>query len=192
MGIGKRIGTICAQHGMSIRQLAIKAGVPYTTLYSAVKRDSDGMDFETLKRVANALDVDAMDLIFDMNEFCEKAADHLLDLPPEQLQERINDIKQTELAEKKLITFYNAASLAGFVIDWSGVPVKIFDASSGEQIAENISPDEFGNAVNELISYAGILCLKMSDLYKKYGNASSEESQNSEKQTKDNTSTEEK
>lgn len=57
MGIGKRIGDLCAKRGINLRKLAINADVPYTTLYSAVKRDSDGMDTETLKKIADALGV---------------------------------------------------------------------------------------------------------------------------------------
>ena len=56
MGLGKRIGEKCNRQGLTIRQLSLKAGVPYSTLYSAIKRDSDGMDFETVKKLAAALD----------------------------------------------------------------------------------------------------------------------------------------
>ena len=56
MGLGKRIGEKCIRQGLTIRQLSLKAGVPYSTLYSAIKRDSDGMDFETVKKLAAALD----------------------------------------------------------------------------------------------------------------------------------------
>ena len=55
MGIGKRIGEECARHGLTIRQLSLKANIPYSTLYSAIKRDSDGMDFETVKKLAAVL-----------------------------------------------------------------------------------------------------------------------------------------
>ena len=51
MGLGKRIGEKCIRQGLTIRQLSLKAGVPYSTLYSAIKRDSDGMDFETVKNL---------------------------------------------------------------------------------------------------------------------------------------------
>lgn len=56
MGLGKRIGEECKEAGITLRQLAIKADVPYSTLYSAVKRDSDGIDAGTITRLANALD----------------------------------------------------------------------------------------------------------------------------------------
>lgn len=57
MGIGKIIGEECERQGLSLRQLSIKAGVPYSTLYSAVKRDSNGIDATTLKKIAMALNL---------------------------------------------------------------------------------------------------------------------------------------
>ena len=58
MGTGKRVGDECKRQGLSLRQLAIKADIPYSTLYSAVKRDSDGITLDILKRIALALNID--------------------------------------------------------------------------------------------------------------------------------------
>ena len=62
MGTGKRIGDACQQKGLSLRQLSIKADVPYSTLYSAVKRDSDGISLDALRKIAVALGVDLYSL----------------------------------------------------------------------------------------------------------------------------------
>ena len=67
MGTGKRIGNECKRQGLTLRQLAIKADVPYSTLYSAVKRDSDGMTLELLKRISHALNISLYSLAdFDL------------------------------------------------------------------------------------------------------------------------------
>lgn len=67
MGTGKRVGDECKRQGLSLRQLAIKADIPYSTLYSAVKRDSDGITLDVLKRIALALNIDLYSLAdFDM------------------------------------------------------------------------------------------------------------------------------
>lgn len=63
MGIGNKIGELCEKRGISLRYVAMKAGIPYTTLYSAVKRDSSGMDADTLQKIAQALDVDVHQLL---------------------------------------------------------------------------------------------------------------------------------
>ena len=62
LGTGKRIGDACQQKGLSLRQLSIKADVPYSTLYSAVKRDSDGISLDALRKIAVALGVDLYSL----------------------------------------------------------------------------------------------------------------------------------
>lgn len=67
MGTGKRIGDECKRQGLTLRQLAIKADIPYSTLYSAVKRDSDGMTLELLKRISHALNMSLYSLAdFDL------------------------------------------------------------------------------------------------------------------------------
>lgn len=67
MGTGKRVGDECKRQGLSLRQLAIKADIPYSTLYSAVKSDSDGITLDVLKRIAVALNIDLYSLAdFDM------------------------------------------------------------------------------------------------------------------------------
>lgn len=67
MGIGKIIGEECERQGLSLRQLSIKADVPYSTLYSAVKRDSNGIDATTLKKIAKALNLYSL-YIYTVNQ----------------------------------------------------------------------------------------------------------------------------
>lgn len=68
MGVGSRIEMLCMDKGLSIRQLALKSGVPYSTLYSAIKRDSNGIDTDTLKKIAAALGVSWYELFSDIPE----------------------------------------------------------------------------------------------------------------------------
>lgn len=67
MGIGNKIGVLCQKSGVSLRQLALKANVPYSTLYCAVKRDSNGIDAGALTGIAKALGIDLMS-IFENEE----------------------------------------------------------------------------------------------------------------------------
>lgn len=67
MGIGNKIGVLCQKSGVSLRQLALKANVPYSTLYCAVKRDSNKIDAGTLTGIAEALGMDLMS-IFENEE----------------------------------------------------------------------------------------------------------------------------
>ena len=89
MGTGKRIGNECKRQGLTLRQLAIKADVPYSTLYSAVKRDSDGMTLELLKRISHALNIS----LYSLADF---------DLASEAVTEEIN----TNRRESQLLSHF--------------------------------------------------------------------------------------
>lgn len=89
MGTGKRIGDECKRQGLTLRQLAIKADIPYSTLYSAVKRDSDGMTLELLKRISHALNMS----LYSLADF---------DLASEAVTEEIN----TNRRESKLLSHF--------------------------------------------------------------------------------------
>lgn len=62
MQTGEIIGNLAKEKGINLRQLSIKADVPYNTLYAIVKRKSSRVDVETLLKIAKALDVHLRDL----------------------------------------------------------------------------------------------------------------------------------
>ena len=65
MGVGSRIKSLCEEKKMSLRKLAIKSEIPYSTIYSAVRRDSSRIDVLALKAIAEALDVSWYELVSD-------------------------------------------------------------------------------------------------------------------------------
>lgn len=56
MGVATKIGEAAKEKGISLKELSRQVDIPYTTLYHAVKRDSK-MEFETVKKVADALNI---------------------------------------------------------------------------------------------------------------------------------------
>ena len=62
MNTGEAIGILAKEKGFNLRQLAVKAEVPYNTLYAIVKRKSSRIDGRTLSRIASALEVSIEDL----------------------------------------------------------------------------------------------------------------------------------
>lgn len=62
MGIGKRIEEECKKRGVNLRKLSMNSGVPYSTIYSAVNRDSNGVDADAVKKIADVLGISAMEL----------------------------------------------------------------------------------------------------------------------------------
>lgn len=63
MSVGKEIARLAAEHGINLRQLSIKAGVPYNTLYAIVKRDSRRVDLDTIQSLADAFGVSLTELV---------------------------------------------------------------------------------------------------------------------------------
>ena len=92
MGVGKRIGEECKRHGMNLRQLSINSRVPYSTLYSAVNRDSNGIDADTIRKVSNALGISASELYAE--SIAQQAAEalHDIDALPEITSECVQSI----------------------------------------------------------------------------------------------------
>ena len=64
MTVGERIEEFAKRKNMSIRKLALSAGIPYTTLYYIVNRKSDRVDSEKVAKIANALGIDHTILFF--------------------------------------------------------------------------------------------------------------------------------
>lgn len=62
MQTGEIIGNLAKEKGINLRQLSIKADVPYNTLYAIVKRKSSRVDMETLLKIAKVLGVHLRDL----------------------------------------------------------------------------------------------------------------------------------
>lgn len=85
MTIGERIDRLVKGKGTNLRQVAIKAEIPYNTLYAIVKRKSNKIDPAILMKIASALDCDISSLISPKEEK-EMIINHLIeqleDAPP--------------------------------------------------------------------------------------------------------------
>lgn len=81
MTTGENIGRLAKERDISLRKLSVKADVPYTTLYSIVRRKSDKIDIDILKKIAGALDLhpievmgrDSADMVLYGMELLERA-----------------------------------------------------------------------------------------------------------------------
>lgn len=63
MGLGKNIRSILDDKNMKVSELSKLSGVPYGTLHAIIKRDSDGVKTETLKKICSALNVSIGELV---------------------------------------------------------------------------------------------------------------------------------
>ncbi len=57
MNVGEQIGLLAKERNMNLHQLAVKADVPYSTVYALVSRKSKRIEAVTLKKIAAALSV---------------------------------------------------------------------------------------------------------------------------------------
>lgn len=57
MGIGSKISELLTKYNMNASELAQKVGVPPTTIYSIIKRDSKKADIEVLIKIAKLFNV---------------------------------------------------------------------------------------------------------------------------------------
>lgn len=65
MTIGERIEKVVKSQNISLRELSKRAEIPYTTLYSIVKRGSKKLSHETISKLADALGVRESQLTSD-------------------------------------------------------------------------------------------------------------------------------
>ena len=59
MGIGSKLTKLMKEQDTNANELASKAGVPPTTIYSLIRRDSNRVDIDSLIKIARALGVTA-------------------------------------------------------------------------------------------------------------------------------------
>lgn len=57
LGIGANVQKIAQEREVSLKELSRRAGIPYTTIYNMVKRDSSRVPPENLQKLADALTV---------------------------------------------------------------------------------------------------------------------------------------
>lgn len=66
MALGKRLKQILDEKGVTVKDFAAKIGVPATTLYSFIQRDSSTGKLDLLAKICQGLDIDLSDL-FDFS-----------------------------------------------------------------------------------------------------------------------------
>lgn len=97
---GERIGELAREKGMSLRQLALHAGIPYSTLYAMVRRKSGRIEPGALQRIASALGVHILDLV-GIGEELDKLEIKITDVKP--LAGAREDVTPEKIAELRAV-----------------------------------------------------------------------------------------
>lgn len=58
MGYGSKLREILQKQNLTVKELSDKTGIPATTLYSLINRDSSKIDTDTLIKICDVLDTD--------------------------------------------------------------------------------------------------------------------------------------
>ena len=115
MGVGSRIGAICKKKEMSLRKLSIDSGIPYSTLYSAVKRDSSGIDVNTVQKIAKTLGISWYELFIDDFDDVEKQPSQLKSYLLQKIEEKNLSDDEIEgfVGKDVLLSYYNTLNIDG-------------------------------------------------------------------------------
>lgn len=63
MSVCQNIKFVAETRGITIKELSRKVGIPYTTLYNMLNRDSERFDLNLLEKIAQSLDVSVVTLM---------------------------------------------------------------------------------------------------------------------------------
>ena len=133
MSFSQKINRLLKENGMSKAALAKESGIPYTTLDSMLKRETDTARLATIFRIAKALGTSVEALVFDEEEK-EPAMSleerkilelySLLDARGKNtvlsIMEKEADFSLTSKKETKMLPVYEAPAAAGVVVGGAG------------------------------------------------------------------------
>lgn len=98
MGYGKNLKALLDEKGMTVKEVAIKAGVAPTTLYSIIQRDT-AVRFDTALKISNILDI-------PINSICKdnpyEPGEELPKLPADKERMMINLQKKAYCSDRLL------------------------------------------------------------------------------------------
>lgn len=114
MGVGRNIEAAAKRKKMSLKEISQRLGMPYTTFYNIVKRDSPRIDFELVGKLTRILDVSYSELLGeavppDYDARMEIAVDELRDAVRERPSSGEDDV--TELRQERRFILDKAEEL---------------------------------------------------------------------------------
>lgn len=106
MGVGRNIETIAKKKGITIKEISERLGMPYTTFYNIVKRDSPKIDFELVDKLLPILDVGYKELLGESMPRGESAR---MELAATELHNQVvpNFFKSSQIDDDGLLSLVN-------------------------------------------------------------------------------------
>lgn len=138
MAIGNRLKQLLEERGISVKEFATQIGVPPTTLYSFIKRDSQDAKMELVTKICNGLGISVNDFleisengmrVLDLTSFDVDEIEKALFAAYPQLKESIEQdeykgtllstlkpnetVQTTDIRENKLLSDYRQLNNSG-------------------------------------------------------------------------------
>lgn len=107
MSVCQNIKTVAEVKRIPIKELSRKVGIPYTTLYNMLNRDSDRFDLNLLEKIAQSLDVSVGTLIDPLEPSAEQIAHDYYPLHNKYLARHPSDDEITNLQKNMEDNSYN-------------------------------------------------------------------------------------
>ena len=113
MGYGQNLKEILDRKGMTVKELALKAKIAPTTLYSIIQRDT-AIRFDTALRIANILDI-PIDSICKDNPYDD--IETLPTLPSDHEKRNINSHKNSYISDRTALPMVDDLIADLYVLD---------------------------------------------------------------------------
>ena len=136
MGYGKTLKELLDDRGMTVKELATKAGIAPTTIYSIIQRDA-AIRFDTALRIANILDC-PINAICKDNPYKEMDIETLPKLPKDNQRIMIDAQKRSYISERtaKILKKFDYSSLP--MVDQLIADLFVLDDSAREDLFDYV------------------------------------------------------
>lgn len=108
MGIGKQIERLLSEKSISLKELSVRSGVSYNTLYAMLKRDSVKADPTTIEKIATVLNITPYELYDFTAKYSipeQNSAQYVFDSEEHRLlMDIIHDVEKLNLTGKREAT----------------------------------------------------------------------------------------
>ena len=132
MAIGIRLKQLLDERGMTVKDFAQQIGVPPTTLYSFIKRDSQNAKMDLVMKICDGLGITAKELL-TTHEYIDGEKTPVIDLTDFDTEDQINHVLN-KLFQDKRVTIQNAET---------GETKEFVEVDEPQTIAAHFDGDEY-------------------------------------------------
>lgn len=147
MAIGNKLKQLLDERGITVKDFAQQIGVPPTTLYSFIKRDSQDAKIDLVMKICDGLGITTKELL-TTHEYIDGEKTSVIDLTDFNTEDQINHVLN-KLFQDKHVTIQNAKT---------GEIKEYVEIEEPQPIAAHFDGDEYTeDELNKIKEYAAFL-----------------------------------